>query len=279
MTAPARFKAVIDHTVVADHQAVRRWGWFHVVEHMVLRMRSYVATMLMTGIGSPFLYLMGLGFGLGVLVDQGKGIDGVPYLTFVAPALVMATAMQVGAQENTYGVFGGFKWTNMFNAMRLSPISPGQMAMGMQAGTLVRVGPMLLFYLLAVMLFGIATPWQALLMFPVGLLLALATGCAVMAWVATQKDDRGQLSFIERFVIVPLTLFSGTYFPLETLPGYLQPIGWISPLWHAAELGRAAIYDTGMSPLMGLVHVAFLLAVAAVGALLSVRTFRNRLDQ
>ena len=278
MTAPATYKAVIDHTVGADHQKVRRWGWAHVVEHMVLRMRSYVSTMLLTGIGSPFLYLLGLGFGLGVLVDQGEGIEGVPYLTFVAPALVMATAMQVGAQENTYGVFGGFKWTNMFNAMRLSPVSPGQMAMGMQAGTLVRVVPMLGFYLGALVLFGIATPLRALAMLPIGLLLALAVGSAVMAWVATQKDDRGQLSFIERFVIVPLTLFSGTYFPLETLPGYLQPIGWISPLWHAAELGRAVMYDMAMSPLMWLVHIGFLAAVAAIGAVLSVRVFRRRLD-
>lgn len=152
------------------------------------------------------------------------------------------------------------------------------MAMGMQAGTLVRVVPMLGFYLVALVLFGIATPLRALAMLPIGLLLALAVGSAVMAWVATQKDDRGQLSFIERFVIVPLTLFSGTYFPLETLPGYLQPIGWISPLWHAAELGRAVMYDMAMSPLMWLVHIGFLASVAAIGAVLSVRVFRRRLD-
>ncbi len=278
MTASVAAKPVIDRTVTSDPQRVKRWGWVHVVEHMVLRMRSYLSTMLVTGIGSPILYLLGLGFGLGVLVDQGKGIDGVPYLTFVAPALVMATAMQTAAQENTYGVFGGSKWTNMFNAMRLSPISPGQMAMGVQAGTLVRVAPIMAFYLAALVLFGVATPLRALAMLPIGLLLALAVGCAVMAWVATQKDDRGQLSFIERFVIVPLTLFSGTYFPLETLPGYLHPIGWISPLWHAAQLGRAVLYDIAMSPLMWAVHVGFLVAMAAVGAVLSVRIFRGRLD-
>lgn len=278
MTATAPYRPVVDRSMAADPHRVRRWGWAHVVEHMVLRMRAYLATMLVTGIGSPFLYLLGLGFGLGVLVDQGEGVDGVAYLTFVAPALVLATAMQTAAQENTYGVFGGFKWTNMFNAMRLSPISPGQMAMGMQAGTLVRVAPILGFYLVALVVFGIATPLQSLALLPVGLLLALAVGCAVMAWVATQRDDRGQLSFIERFIIVPLTLFSGTYFPLETLPGYLQPIGWVSPLWHAVELGRAALYGMALSPLMWVVHIGFLVLVAAVGAVLSVRIFRGRLD-
>jgi lipooligosaccharide transport system permease protein len=100
-----------------------------------------------------------------------------------------------------------------------------------------------------------------------------------MSWVATQTEDRGQLSFIERFVVVPLTLFSGTYFPLETLPALLQWIGWISPLWHASELGRAVLYGTPMPAAMLLVHVGFLVVVAAVTCLLSIRTFRKRLDK
>ena len=124
----------------------------------------------------------------------------------------------------------------------------------------------------------IGRPLGVLLLLPIGLLLSVAVGFAVMAWVATQKDDRGQLSFVERFVIVPLTLFSGTYFPLATLPSYLQPIGWISPLWHAAELGRAALYGAPLSLGMGVVHVGFLVAVAVVGAALSIRTFKKRLD-
>jgi lipooligosaccharide transport system permease protein len=106
--------------------------------------------------------------------------------------------------------------------------------------------------------------------------MSVSFGFAVQAWVATQKDDRGQMSFVERFVVVPLTLFSGTYFPLDTLPGYLQPIGWVSPLWHATELGRWILYgqDTAVA-----LHVAFLVALAVVGSLLAVRHFRWRLDE
>lgn len=272
-------KPVIDTRLTADHRVVARMGWWAVVEQWVMHMRAYLATLLLTGIGSPFIYLLGLGAGLGVLVDDGKGIEGVPYLTFVAPALVLASAMQVASQENTFGVFGGFKWNNLFNAMRLTPITPGQMAGGFQAAVMVRVLPMIGFYLVALLVFGIGRWWGVLLLLPIGLLLAVAVGFSVMAWVSTQKDERGQLSFIERFIIVPLTLFSGTYFPLETLPGYLQPIGWVSPLWHAAELGRTALYGAPLTLSMGLIHVGFLTVMAVIGGLLSVRHFRRRLDQ
>lgn len=279
MSAAAVDQGVIDKTVTADPRAARRWGWWSVVEHRVLLIRHYFVTMIITGIGSPFMYLLGLGAGLGVLVDRGEGIEGVPYLTFVAPALVMASVMQIASQENTFGVFGGFRWSNTFTAMRLTPVSPAQMALGMQASVLVRMLVGLGFYLVALLVFGIGRPWGVVAMLPIGILLSLAVGFAVMSWVATQKDDRGQLSFVERFVVVPLTLFSGSYFPLETLPLYLRPLGWLSPLWHAAELSRAVLYGAPMTPWMALVHVGFLAAVAGVGALLSVRAFRGRLDQ
>ncbi len=275
-TGPA---AVIDKTMAADPARARRWGWWAVVEHLVLRMRRYIATLLITGIGSPFLYLLGLGAGLGVLVDEGEGVGGVPYLTFVAPALVLASVMQTSVQENVLGTFGGFKWFNMFPAMRLTPVTPAQMAVGVQVGALIRVLPLLGFYLIAVVAFGIADPLRALALVPVGVLLSLAVGFLVMGWVSTQEHDRGQLSFVERFGVVPLTLFSGTYFPLDTLPGYLQPIGWVSPLWHAVELGRAAMYGHRPGIDLAAVHIGYLALLAAAGAWLSVRHFRRRLDE
>ena len=271
-------QAVIDKALTADHRVTDRWGWWSIVEHRVLGLRFFYQTLLLIVIGTPVLYLLGLGYGLGVLVDRGQGIEGVSYLQFVAPALVFASAMQISSQENTMGVFGGFKWQNLFPALRLTPITPAQMAVGFQVSVLIRVLIMLVFYLLALMVFGIGRPLRVLLLIPIAVLLSVSVGFAVMSWVATQKDDRGQLSFIERFLIVPLTLFSGTYFPLETLPIYLQPIGWISPLWHATELGRVALYGAPMSLGMGAVHVGYLVLVALIGAALSIRVFRRRLD-
>ncbi|WP_306232565.1 ABC transporter permease [Agrococcus beijingensis] len=270
----------VDHALVARRSRV--WGWWFVAEHRIRAMRSYVASAVLIGIGSPFLFLIGLGVGLGLLVDANRGsegVDGVPYLVFLAPALSMAGAMQTASQENTYGVFGGFKWFPMFFAMNGTPLGAAHIVVGFQVAVLVRVVVALVAFSLVMMLFGIGDPLGALVLIPIGLLMATAVGFAVMSWVATQTEDRGQLSFIERFVVVPLTLFSGTYFPLETLPALLQWIGWISPLWHAAELGRAALYGAPLPPFMLLVHVGFLVLLALVTCLLSIRTFRKRLDK
>lgn len=270
---------VIDRMVAVNPRWIRRLGWCSLVEHRILKMRYFLGSLLVTGICSPFIYLLGLGAGLGVLVDRGRGVGDVAYLTFLAPALVMATAMQVSCQENTYGVFGGFKWDHTFTAMRLTPVTPAQMALGFQVSVLARVMPMLVFYLVALWMFGIADPLGLVLLLPVGGLLSVATGFATMAWIATQDEDRGQLSVAERFVVVPLMLFSGTYFPLETLPAYLQPVGWVSPLWHASQLGRAALYGAPVGLGMVAVHTGFLVLVALVCAVPSVRAFRRRLDQ
>lgn len=280
-TTDARIGAAgeVDHARQAH--IVQRWGWWFVAEHRIRAMRAYLGSMILIGLGSPVLYLMGLGVGLGILVDanQGsQGVGGVPYLTFLAPALVLSTAMMVASQESTYGVFGGFKWYPMFFSMHGTPISPAQIVVGFQVSVLARVLPGAIFFVVAILAFGIAGA-SALLLLPISLMLATAVGFAVMSWVATQTDDRGQLSLIERFVVVPLTLFSGTYFPLETLPWCLQWIGWISPLWHAVELGRAALYGAPLSPLMALVHIGFLVLLAAVTCWLSIRTFRRRLDR
>ncbi|GEK81454.1 ABC transporter permease [Agrococcus baldri] len=270
----------VDHAVVARRARTR--GWWYVAEHRIRSMRSYVASWFGLSIGEPFLFVMGLGLGLALLVDanQGaQGVDGVPYLVFIAPALMMASAMQTSANENTWGVFGGFKWFPMFFAMNGTPISAAQIVLGYQLATLVRVALPLVTFTAMILLLGLGDAAGALLLLPIGLLLAASMGFAVMAWVATQTRDRGQLSFIERFVVLPLTLFSGTYFPLETLPWFLHWIGWISPLWHAAELGRAALYGAPLTPLMALVHVGFLILLAVVACALSIRIFRKRLDR
>lgn len=270
----------VDHALIA--RRARRWGWWFVAEHRIRAMRSYLGSWIGISIGEPFLYVLGLGFGLGLLVDanQGsEGVDGVSYLTFIAPALAMATAMQTAAQENTYGVFGGFKWFPMFFAMNGTPIGAAQIVIGFQVSVLVRVLLPLIAFALMMLNFDIGSDVGPLLLLPIGLLLATTAGFAVMAWVATQTEDRGQLSFVERFVVVPLTLFSGTYFPLETLPVFLHWVGWISPLWHAAELSRAALYGAELAPLMALVHIGYLVLLAAVTCWLSIRTFRRRLDR
>lgn len=260
----------------------RRWGWWYVAEHRMASIKTYWITLLVTGLGSPFIYVLGLGLGLGVLVDRNQGsqgIDGVAYLVFVTPALLLAAVMQAAASENTYGTFGGFKWSHWYDAQYATPISPAQMAIGSQVGILLRNTITTACYVLVIVVLDIALWWRALLLLPVAMLLSVAVGFAVMSWVATQTEERGQLSFIERFVITPLALFSGTYYPLDVLPSYLHWIGWISPLWHAVELGRWALYGADIAPWLLGVHVAFLVLLAVVTGWLSIRVFQTRLER
>lgn len=265
---------------VAEYRSVRRWGWWYVAEHRIRAMRNYIGSLFIIGIGSPVMYLLGLGAGLGVLVNQNQGdnaVDGVGYLQFIAPALLLAGVMVTSAQESTFGVFGGFKWTPIFLGMRDTALTPAQIVTGFALGTMVRYVPAACFYMLAMYAFGIISGWGGLLMVPIAMLLGTSISMAVMAWVSTQRNDRGQLSFVERFVMTPLTLFSGTYFPLETLHEGLHWVGWISPLWHTAELGRLATYGSEQAFWLTVVHILYPVALAAMGWLLSVRHFKKRL--
>lgn len=257
-----------------------RWGALYVAEHRLRVMRTYLQTLVATAVGSPLVYLFGLGVGLAALVNRQAGQalhEPVGYLPFVAPALLASVAVTVASEEFTYPVLAGFKWNAIFQGMNAAPISPSQIVDGMILSILVRILPTTIVYFLFMLLFG-AVPS---LLGALGVLTATATGLAVglaiMAYTATITEDRGQMALIQRFGIVPMFLFSGTFFPLTQLPIGLQCIGWISPLWHGAQLGRDLSYDTGEPAWLIVVHGAYLLALIVVGWLLIRRTFRRRL--
>jgi lipooligosaccharide transport system permease protein len=111
----------------------------------------------------------------------------------------------------------------------------------------------------------------------VGLLGGLAFGLPLLAFSASLRDDAGQFALVQRFVFTPMFLFSGTFYPLETLPTWLHWIGWVSPLWHATELGRVASYGHPIAGWLVAVHVVVLLGLAVGGWLLARRTFERRL--
>jgi len=134
-------------------------------------------------------------------------------------------------------------------------------------------------YLLVVSAFGGVRQWDALWMVPIATLTGMSIGSVLMAYSATIVTDKGQLPMIYRLVFVPLFLFSGTFFPLEQLPIWLQPIGWISPLWHGAEWGRVVSYGATEPAWLTLVHGVYLFGVMAVGLILAVRVFTKRLGR
>ena len=98
-----------------------------------------------------------------------------------------------------------------------------------------------------------------------------------MAYAASITQDKGQFALVQRFIVMPLFLFSGTFFPLDTLPWAVRWIGWISPVWHGTELGRVFTYGTDENPLLTITHVVYLLATATAGWLLVRRQFVKRM--
>jgi lipooligosaccharide transport system permease protein len=278
MTAPALPGSIDENAASAAGFRPRRFGSWYVAEHRLLGMRSYLQTLIATGIGNPLVYLFALGLGLGSLVDADMG-GGVSYLTFVAPALLASAAVTVATEEFTYPVLAAFKWNPIYSAMRSAPVSSPQIADGTIIAVSVRIVGTCVIYFAAIVLFGaVPSPLGALAIL-VASLTGIAVGVLIMAYTTTVEEDRGQMAVIMRFIVTPMFLFSGTFFPLSTLPFYLQWLGWISPLWHGTELGRVLSYGYAEPPWLTTVHVVYLLALTIVGWRLCRRFITRRLDK
>ena len=266
----------VDH----DAQAARvaRWGAFHHARNVVMQLRSWWVSLFAIGALEPLLTVLALGVGLGVVVDAASpGALGVPFLQFVAPAMLLSTAVHGAQIENTIGVFSSFKWHELYQAAASTPTTPSQLAEGHWLGSTVRYLINCTTVIVVLLVFGAITPVSVLILFPVAVLTAWAFGNPVMAWTALQCDEKGQFSILSRLVVLPLTLFSGTYFPLDVLPGWLHPIGWVSPLWHGVNLTRILTLGQAAPAWLPFVHVAYLTALSVAGLVIARRIFHLRL--
>jgi lipooligosaccharide transport system permease protein len=226
---------------------------------------------------SPVLYLGAMGLGLGKLVDaHGTGrIGGVSYLAFLAPGLLAAAAMQAAIEESTYPVLGSVKWRRTYYAAAASPLRPSDIFHGHLLFTVMRLAMNSVIFVAVMAAFGaIASPW-ALAAVPVAMLTGLAFAAPVEAWAITTTRDTS-FALVFRFGMIPLFLFSGTFFPVTQLPAWIRPLAYATPLWHGVALCRSL--SLGTATLTGaLVHVGYLAALAAVSIAVGNRTYRRRL--
>ncbi|MBU4464952.1 MAG: ABC transporter permease [Actinobacteria bacterium] len=258
----------------------RRYGSWYVTEHMVRAMRAYGWTIVIGALGQPIVYLLGLVLGLAALLKApivDNGVE-VSYLVFVAPALLMTAAISVASEEFTYPVMSGFTWRRYFYGFNASPLSSTQTAYGVIYGATARMLVVAVAYYAFVWAFG-AVPHPAVgwISIFVAIMGGWAFGTPLMAYAASLENDKGQFALVQRFLFMPMFLFSGTFFPLDALPWWLAWIGWISPLWHASEAGRALTYGDPMGDPLFVWHLLFLLLLALVGVLLGRRVFERRL--
>jgi lipooligosaccharide transport system permease protein len=227
----------------------------------------------------PLLYLLGMGIGVGALVDRNAGavdaLGGVSYFAFLAPALIATTAMINSGQASLWEVLDGFLWSNSYRAMAATPLSPGEIASGLALwhATRTAIGVVGVAGVLA--LFDETRSWGLVAAVPVGILTGLAFALPISAWSST-RDGGASFPSIIRFGLIPMFLFGGAFFPIEQLPGWLQPVARVTPLWHGIELCRGAVLD-GVDAGPVALHLAVLLAYAVAGWLICRIAFERRL--
>jgi lipooligosaccharide transport system permease protein len=224
----------------------------------------------------PVLYLTAMGVGLGSLISQHTHtVDGVSYLDFVAPGLLAATAMQIGSNESMYPVMAAIKWVRTYYAMLATPLGTDDVLLGHLAWVAVRLFLVSTIYLVVMAAYGVILSTWALLALPAAILTGLAFAAPISAFSATQTNDLG-FTTIYRFGLIPLFLFSGTFFPVSQLPGWMQVVARLTPLYHGANLCRALCLG---QPSAGsaAVDVAYLVVLTGVGWVLARRTYRRRL--
>ena len=218
---------------------------------------------LLSGFFEPLFYLLSIGFGLGALIGTIPGPGGVeiPYQLFVAPALLATASMQGAINESTFNFFFKLNYNKTFTSILATPLSAGDIAVGELIWALIRGGLYALGFMVVLVVLGlVVSPWVVLAV-PAALLVGFAFGAVGMA--ATSFMKTWQDFDLIQLVILPMFLFSATFYPIETYPDVLRVIVQLTPLYQGVDLIRALTIGA-ISPIL-LVHVVYLLVMGFVG--------------
>ena len=216
-----------------------------------------------SGFFEPLFYLLSVGVGVGALIGTVPGPDGQPisYTLFVAPALLASAAMNGAIAESTFNFFFKLNYAKTFTSILSTPLSPGDVAVGELGWALIRGGLYAIGFMVVMVLFGlIVSPW-VILAFPAALLVGFAFGAAGMA--ATSFMKSWQDFDLIQLVVLPLFLFSATFYPLDTYPPLLQLVVRVTPLYQGVDLIRCLTVGA-ISPIL-LVHVIYLTVMGLIG--------------
>ena len=267
---------------IVDAAKVAARGSIFVAEARLRTMMKWIWLIIGLAIANPVLYLVSIGLGVGAYIDKntgGMGVDGVSYITFLAPALLATAAIQGAIDESVYPTLEGFKWNKIFFSMNSTPLSGNHIATGVFLNSLIRVIFTAIIYWFVMLAFGVLESPRAWLAIFTAVMAGAAFGALMQALAGMLENEDIFFTVLQRFVIMPLFLFSGPFYPLTNMPIYLQWIGWISPLWHATELGRWLSYGHEISSLMLYTHFIFLNSLLLIGIIASRRIFTRRLGK
>jgi len=193
--------------------------------------------------------------------------------------LLASAAIQGSSDEVIFPVMQGFKWNRTFFGMRSTTLTAKQISLGVFLAAMARAMFSIVIYWIVLNLFGALESDTAWLAMPAALLAGAAMGAVMLALAAKIENENFFFTLVGRFVMIPMFLFSGTFYPLTQMPIYLQFFGWISPLWHATELGRYLTYDYPLSGSQLSIHISVLAIMIVAGLFLSTRIFAKRLEK
>ena len=253
-------------------------GTWRVIEHHLMVYRRTWKGGMFVSFASPILFLAAMGIGLGSLIARGpvRSVGGVSYLAFLAPGLLAATAMQTAFVEETYPIMAKIQWLRTYEGMLATPLTIGNVVGGEVGWLVIRQAITAIPFFVVLVIFGTVGSPAALLMVPVAVLNGLAFGLPIMAFTATQRKDKG-FPTIGRFIITPLFLLGGVFFPIQQLPQLAQAIAWLTPLAHSVALARSL--STGAVNRSAAIHLALPVLYVAAGTVAVAITFRRRLVQ
>ncbi len=228
-----------------------------------------------TTVIAPLLYLVALGVGLGDLVTEPESFGELTYLQYIAPGLLVGAGAQMAAGSGLWPIMAGHRWLGFHRAMVASPIRPAEVVAGWMVWVGARAAIQGTAFLVAAALLGAITSAWAPVTVAVSVVTAMAVVAPIMAFTATQDTD-GTFDPLMRVVVAPLYLFSGGFFPTDSLPIGLQWVVRCFPLWHGIEVGRwAAVSHPSTWPIA--LHLMVIAVWLVGGGLVARRTFTRRL--
>jgi lipooligosaccharide transport system permease protein len=224
---------------------------------------------LVSGFFEPVFYLFSLGVGLGALigdVDAGGGRR-VPYAVFVAPALMAASAMNGAVYDSTLNFYFKLKFARLYDGVLATPLGPRDVAVGELAWAQLRGSIYAAMFLLVMLLSGLLRSWWALLALPAAFVVGLAfagVGLAATSWMRSWQDFD-----LVPLAVMPMFLFSATFYPLSTYPAGLRWVVQLTPLYHAVALLRSlTLGDIGWGVLG---HAGYLVVMGLAGLAVAAR--------
>lgn len=254
-------------------------GAIRVVERDLVYFRRIWKAVVVGSVIQPLMFLLGVGLGVGSLVDQGPDavnvLGGSSYFAFYSTAIVATATMFVAGQEALWPTMDGFMWSNAYRAMLATPIVARDVVFGQFLRFAFRSALTSSGVVAVLVFFDDTRTWRLLAAIPGGVLTGLAFAMPFAAWTATRESDQS-FAAILRFIVVPMFLFGGAFYPISQLPLALQGIAWVTPLWHGVELCRGSVLG-GLSIIDIAVHVGVLGLYIVAGTAACLVTFDRRL--